>query len=219
MQTIRQVRYVSTALRQGRALWALITLGVLGLALGVAAACAGAVAAPSGQGERVSNQAAPPAGQGDLVSNQAAPQAAQVGQYFCYVETLTADRPSIYGYLAARGCQPSGTFKRGERLVFRFEALDISTGKTVTPVEAVSVKVRLPFLGDMDADFKQRGDGSVPDAPWTWDFCWDVPLDYPLGTLDYGIVISTKNGRSGVWKPPALVDPKRGIDSRPQIIE
>lgn len=185
--------------------WALTALPVLGLVMVLAAACGGAAAAPQGQAEP--DPAWP------------ASTAEQVGQYFCYVETLTADRPSVYGYLAPRGCQPSGAFKRGERMVFRFQVLDVSTGKMVTPDEVTSVKVRLPFLEDMDADFKQRGEGKVPDAPWTWDFCWDVPLDYPMGTLDYSIVIASKDGRSGFWKPPALVDPSRGIDSRPQIIE
>ena len=185
--------------------WALTTLPVLGLVMVLAAACGGAAAAPQGQV--------------GADSTRPASTAEQVGQYFCYVETLTADRPSVYGYLAPRGCQPSGAFKRGERMVFRFQVLDVSTGKTMTTDDAFSMKVRLPFIGDMDADFKQRGEGSVPDAPWTWDYCWDVPLDYPLGTLDYSIVISSKDGRSGVWKPPALVDPSRGIDSRPQITD
>ncbi|TAK74050.1 MAG: hypothetical protein EPO16_11515 [Dehalococcoidia bacterium] len=141
------------------------------------------------------------------------------GPFFCYVETLTADRPSVYGYLAPVGCQPSGAFGRGERIVFRFMVLDVSTGKYVTPDEAERVQVRLPFVGELAADYKQRGEGRVADAPWTWDYCWDVPLDYPLGTLDYGIVITLKGGASGDWKPPALVDPTRGIDTRPQIRE
>lgn len=205
MQDMRHLRRASTGLGRGKAVWSLALLSMMELILVVAAACGGAAAAPQGQ---LGPDATRPAS-----------MAEQVGQYFCYVETLTADRPSVYGYLAPRGCQPSGAFKRGERMVFRFQVLDVSTGKIMTPDDAVSMKVRLPFIGDMDADFKQRGEGSVPDAPWTWDYCWDVPLDYPLGTLDYSIVINSKDGRSGVWKPPALVDPSRGIDSRPQITD
>lgn len=139
--------------------------------------------------------------------------------FFCYVEILTADRPSEYGYLAPRGCMPSGTFVRGERMVFRFEVMDLATGKRVTAREAATITLRLPYRVEVEAEYKQRGEGRVPDAPWTWDVCWDVPLDYPLGTLDYSIAIALKEGRQGLWKPPALVDPSRGIDTRPQIIE
>ncbi|MBI3979100.1 MAG: hypothetical protein HY331_13025 [Chloroflexi bacterium] len=204
MQRGRSLRRVLATLRHGRAIPALGMLAVLGLVLVAGAAWAGAVFS---------------AGQGERAPSQSAPRADQAGQYFIYMETLTADRPSVYGYIAPRGCQLTGAFKRGERMVFRFQVLDIQTGKMLTPNEAAGVKVRLPFVGDMDAEYKQRGEGSIPDAPWTWDYCWDVPPDYPLGTLDYSVVVSSKDGRSGVWKPPALVDPSRGIDSRPQVME
>lgn len=189
--------------RRGRAVRTSTWAAALGLVLVMAATFGSAATARAEPAE-------PP--------SSSAPADEQDSRYFCYLETLTADRPSIYGYLAPRGCQPSGVFQRGERLVFRFEALDTTTGKRVTPEDA-TVQVRLPFIGDMEADFKQRGEGLVPDAPWTWDYCWDVPPDYPLGTLDYSIVISRNDGGTGFWKPPALVDPRRGIDTRPQIIE
>jgi hypothetical protein len=97
--------------------------------------------------------------------------------------------------------------------------MDLVTGQPVTSREAAGVRVKLGFGYEGQGEFKQRGEGRVPDAPWTWDFCWDVPPDFPLGTLAYSIAIATKDGRSAVWRPPALVDPSRGIDTRPQIIE
>lgn len=138
--------------------------------------------------------------------------------FFCYAEILTADRPSEYGYMAARGCVPSGEFRRGERVVFRFQILDRRTGDLITAEDAEEVVLRLPAGESVVADYKQRGEGKVSDAPWTWDACWDVPLDYPLGSIDYYFEISTKDGRHGTWKPPSLVDATRGIDSRPHII-
>ena len=164
------------------------------------------------------------AGEASVVKNtvpsgQVARPRSVPGQFFCYAETLTADRPSVYGYLASVGCQPSSSFARSERIVFRFMVLDVTTAQYVTAEEATGVHLRLPFYGDMQADWKQRGEGRVADAPWTWDYCWDVPLDYPLGTLDYSVLVALKDGRRGEWKPPALVDPTRGIDTRPQIRE
>ena len=187
---------------------------VVGLSMLAAMACTKAAGFQLGQKQPDPKEGgASPAGSGALAS-----KASQDAKFFAYVETLTADRPSIYGYLAARGCAPSGVFRRGERMVWRFEVLDVSTGKTVTSEEASTVLLRLPFLVDEKAIFKQRGDGHVLDAPWTWEVCWDVPLDYPMGSLDYSIAVTMKDGRRGEWKPPAFVDPSRGVDTRPQII-
>lgn len=183
------------------------SLGMLALLVGLAmvalTACAKSEAAPASSAGAAAAQAV---------------SSVQEAKLFCYVETLTADRPSIYGYMAPRGCIPSGVFHRGERMVWRFEILDVAGGKTVTSEEAASVLLRLPYVVEEKAIFKQRGDGLTPDAPWTWEVCWDIPLDYPVGSLDYSIVVSFKDGRRGEWKPPALVDPSRGVDSRPQII-
>jgi hypothetical protein len=138
--------------------------------------------------------------------------------FFLYQEVLTADRPSVYGYIADRGCVPSGEFRRGERIVFRFQILEKRTGQFVTDNDAKLVKLHLSTGEEATGDFKQRGEGRVSDAPWTWDICWDVPLNYPLGALDYYFEIATKEGRAGTWKAPSLIDPARGIDSRPRIL-
>lgn len=184
-----------------------------GLSLVVATACG--VTPAVGTGPAPQPQPAPAA----VTVQVAASAATQEAKFFCYVETLSADRPSVYGYIAPRGCVPSWSFKRQERIVWRFEVLDVATGKVVTDVEAATVKLRLPYGVEEKADFKQRGEGRVADAPWTWDVCWDVPPDYPLGVLDYSIVVTLKDGRTGTWRPPAFVDPGRGIDTRPQVIE
>ncbi|MBI4336373.1 MAG: hypothetical protein HY683_00890 [Chloroflexi bacterium] len=198
--------------------WALgLLAAIAGLMMVAVMGCTGAAVSQAEQGGPTAEEEATPASTPEPAPVAAAP-ASQEAKFFCYVETLTADRPSIYGFMAPRGCAPSGVFKRGERMVWRFVVLDVATGKEVTSEEADSVVLKLPFLVEEKAIFKQRGDGRVPGAPWTWEVCWDVPLDYPVGTLDYTILIALKDGRQGEWKPPALVDPSRGIDSRPQII-
>ncbi|MBI2830353.1 MAG: hypothetical protein HYX81_04250 [Chloroflexi bacterium] len=143
----------------------------------------------------------------------------QGAKFFLYMETLSADRPSIYGYISPRACQLSSSFKRTERVVWRFEILDVATGNIVTKDTAESVILKLPYGSNQIAEFKQRGEGRVPDAPFTWDVCWDIPPEHPLGVIDYVVEIKLKDGRTGTWKPPALIDPGRGIDTRPQVIE
>lgn len=137
---------------------------------------------------------------------------------FCYMEVLTADRPSEYGYLAPVGCVPSSAFKQGERIVWRFVVVDVPAGRQLTGDDRSRVELRLPTGEQIQADYKQRGEGRVSDAPWTWDVCWDVPLDYPIGALDYTVHVNFDDGSLGVWSPPAFVDPLRGTDSRPRVI-
>ena len=55
-----------------------------------------------------------------------------VGPFFFYVETLTSTGPSNYGLTPTQPCIQSGVFKRGMRMVVRFEILDTKTGKRVT---------------------------------------------------------------------------------------
>jgi len=136
-----------------------------------------------------------------------------------YVETLATTRVSEYGMAATVNCINSNIFKRGQRIVWRFEAYDPATGKRLTDKDGATVKVRLPHGDVVTARWSQRAGGRVPDAPWMWNTTWDIPLDYPLGGLDYAINVAFMDGRAGSWKQPGLVSTSLGIDSRLQIVE
>ncbi len=134
-----------------------------------------------------------------------------------YVETLATTRQSSLGYVATVSCVPSGVFKRGQRIVWRFEVFDLKAGKRLIDRDEPEVKVVLPHGEELKARFSQRAGGRVPDAPWMWNAFWDIPLDYPLGGLDYTIVVTAKDSRTGTFHQPALVS--ESADSRLQIVE
>lgn len=136
--------------------------------------------------------------------------------FFFYVETLATGSVSKFGIASFPSCVPNSIFKRGSKLVWRFEVLDTSTGKRLTDKSEAEVKVVLPHGDELTARFSQRAGGRVPGAPWMWAAAWDIPPDYPLGALDYTIVVTTKDGRTGTFKQPALVS--ETTDSRVQII-
>jgi hypothetical protein len=141
-----------------------------------------------------------------------------VGPVFFYVETLTSTGPSKYGLLPTIPCVQSGVFKRGMRLVFRFEVLDTSTGKRVTDKDGATVRVRLPHGEEVAARWAIRGSvAALPDSAWMWDASWDIPPDYPVGSLDYSIQISLKDGRTGAFIPPIQKTPTS--DTRVRIID
>ena len=142
----------------------------------------------------------------------------RVGPFFFYVETLTSLNPSRYGVLSTVPCIQSGVFKRGMRLVFRYEVLDVSTGKRITDKDGATTKVRLQHGEELTARWAIRGSAAaLPDSAWMWDVAWDIPPDYPVGSLDYTITVSTKDGRTGTFIPPIQKTPTS--DTRVRIID
>lgn len=142
-----------------------------------------------------------------------------VGPFYFYVETLATTTVSKFGLASTVSCVPAGVFKRGMRLVWRFEAIDTSTNKRITDKDGATLKVRLPNGEEVTGRWSQRGGGRTPDAPWMWSANWDIPMDYPLGGIDYSITVATKDGRTYNYKPPALVNEQLGTDTRPRVIE
>ncbi|MBI3537135.1 MAG: hypothetical protein HY070_06230 [Chloroflexi bacterium] len=114
-------------------------------------------------------------------------------------------------------CVQTSVFKRGMRIVFRFEVLDATTGKRLTDQEVASAAVKLPTGEEIKGRFGRHG--STNDSPWFWTASFDIPLNYPLGVLDWTLNVSTKDGKSIAYKPWAISNPDRGSESRTQIID
>jgi hypothetical protein len=141
-----------------------------------------------------------------------------VGPFFFYVETLTSTGPSRYGFTPSQPCVQSGVFKRGMRMVFRFEVLDVATGKRVTDKDGATLKVVLPHGEEVPARWAIRGSvAAMPDSAWMWDSSWDIPPDYPVGSFDYRIVVAAKDGRTVTFTPP--IQKAKTADSRVRIID
>jgi hypothetical protein len=141
-----------------------------------------------------------------------------VGPFFFYVETLTSTGPSKYGYTPTQPCIQSGVFKRGMRMVVRFEILDTKTAKRVTDKDGATIKLVLPHGEEIAGRWTIRGSvAAMPDSAWMWDTSWDIPPDYPVGSLDYRIVITAKDGRTATFPPP--IQKATTADSRVRIID
>jgi hypothetical protein len=129
-----------------------------------------------------------------------------VGPFSMYMEVLVGAGPSTYGLFAAPGCVLDGVFKRGMKLVWRFEVYDMATGLRVTDREGAQVAIMMPDGSAIPARFVPRGEpGRVaPDSPWTWVATWTIPLDQSLGPVDYAVVVTTPDGRTGTLQPSAM---------------
>ncbi len=135
-----------------------------------------------------------------------------------YMETLATTHQSGVDIAASVACTPSGLFVRGQRIVWRFEVFDTSTGKRLTDQDGAKLKIVLPNGDEAPGSFSQRGGGSVPDAPFMWSANWDIPKDFPLGSIDYKLSVTTKDGKSFTWAPPALSNKAANMDTRPIVV-
>ena len=141
-----------------------------------------------------------------------------VGPFFFYVETLTANGPNKYGFAPTQPCIQSGVFKRGQKMVVRFEILDTATSKRVTDKDAATIRLVLPHGEEIPGRWAIRGGGAaMADSAWMWDTSWDIPPDYPVGSFDYRISIVAKDGRKMTFSPP--IQKATSADSRVRIVD
>jgi hypothetical protein len=123
-----------------------------------------------------------------------------------FMEVVASASPSQAGLLASPGCVSDSVFKRGMKLVFRFEVYDIDNKVRVTPADGSAAQVNLPDGGTLPAIFLPRSaPGDDPsNAPWTWVAVWQIPTDYPLGPVVYSIGVGTPDGREASITPPSF---------------
>jgi hypothetical protein len=152
--------------------------------------------------------AQPPAAGGPSGAPPQVPESYKAAQAMTfYVDTVTSGPgESPYHVDANLACTQTSAFKRGMRIVWRFTASDGATGKRLSPDDVDSAVVVLPTGQNIKAGFEPAGAPNLPES-WFWHATFDVPMDYPLGTIDYTIQVKTKDGKTGTFKqlpvPPA----------------
>lgn len=144
----------------------------------------------------------PPGGMPPIPDRFAEP----IGPFTMFMEVLASASPSENGLLASPGCVTDSVYKRGMKLVFRFEVYDLDNKVRVTSADGSTAQVVLPDGQTLQADFAPRGGpGSDPEtAPWTWVAVWQIPTNYPLGPVKYSVEVATPDGRGGAIDPPSL---------------
>ncbi len=145
--------------------------------------------------------------------------------FFAYIDTVTAGPgESEYNVDPTLSCVKSGLFARGQHIVWRMEAVQTSTGKILTDRDATAV-LKLPNGEEIKMRYGRHGNPAVEGAiaSWFWTGAWTAPLDYPLGTLEYQIVLTTSSGESATFGDPlALRSPNfkgdMALDTRLTIV-
>jgi hypothetical protein len=130
-----------------------------------------------------------------------------IGPFAMHMEVLASAGPSQAGLIASPGCATDSVYKRGMKLVFRFEVYDMDNKVRVTSADGSTAEVQLPDGTTLPAVFLPRaGPGDDPSkAPWTWVTVWQIPTDYPLGPVVYSVAVATPDGRADSLTPPSIV--------------
>ncbi len=135
-----------------------------------------------------------------------------------YVDTVTAGPgESPFNVDPSLSCVRNSAFKRGMHVVWRMQLVDSATGKVVQRDDVERVELKLPNGETRNFNFGRHG--ATDTAPWFWTTAWNVPLDYPLGSVDYSIEVVTKSGSTGTFKEIPVSAPQAGIESRLQVID
>jgi hypothetical protein len=146
--------------------------------------------------------------------NLPAAYAEPLGPYTMYIEHIAGVGASKYGLSATLGCVQASVFKRGMKMAFRLEIYKTATQTRLTPDGQTTVTIALPSGDALPLNFTRRGGPQgAPDAPWQWVTAWHIPPDYPLGSVDYTVLVTDTEGTTAL-KPPV----QRGVTSL-QIID
>lgn len=112
----------------------------------------------------------------------------------------------VYGDIVCNiGCLQTSTGHRGELIVFRQRVVDPKTGKDLVKEDMKSVTITLPDKSIAPIVCTYGKHGTDPDSDYFWAGIWEVPLNYPTGSLGYQADVVANDGRTGSWKPFGLL--------------
>lgn len=120
------------------------------------------------------------------------------------VDSVTA-APGAGRVDATATCVQQNVFKRGMHIVFRMSAQDTATGKALGKTEVSKAILRL--ASGEEIAFKYGKHGKKANSPFFWTTAWDVPMDFPLGAVDYKVMVTTVAGDTATWTQPYPVPP------------
>ena len=96
-------------------------------------------------------------------------------------------------------CVLQSRFPRNSEIVWRARVIDPVSGEELGDEELESVVVNLGDGQTLDMRYGPHPRDNPTDFFWTTSF--DIPADYPTGTLDYEVVATATDGRMTMFRP------------------
>ena len=97
-------------------------------------------------------------------------------------------------------CVVSSRFPRGESVVWRIKVYDPATGQPMDDKALDSVVVTLKDAQTFKANYGGHpGQPGVPVTDYFWSTAWQIPANYPTGSVPYTVMAKAKDGRTGAF--------------------
>ena len=123
---------------------------------------------------------------------------------FLYVDTVNGTRP-VGAKPRPIGCTQSNVFTRGEQAVFRTWGSEVATGDILSTENVRYAYVKIP--GQPNLKLNWGAHGAIGAKVWFWTAAWNIPADYPLGTITARIVFKTESSKFGLYDYELTINP------------
>ena len=101
--------------------------------------------------------------------------------------------------MAAKLCVQQSRFNPGEHIVWRIRVYDTQLATAMDDAALDSVQVLFDDGQSFEAHYAGHGAEGAKDFFWTTS--WEIPEDYPTGSLGHHIIANAKDGRTGEFVP------------------
>lgn len=128
-----------------------------------------------------------------------ASSAAAAATLFVGVDVVQGSTNLTKEQAAAKSCVANSRFSRNSQIVWRARVMDPKTGETMDDKALKSVQIKLANGKAIDMKYGPHPKDPPGEAFWTGSFV--VPKDAPTGTLDYTVVATGADARTGTFAP------------------
>jgi hypothetical protein len=105
-----------------------------------------------------------------------------------YVDTVTGPIGKPAGV-----CIQTNLFKQGQMVVFRMWGNNVKAGgAALTAKNVTSALIQIPGADPIKLNYTSHSGNGLPRAVSYWEAPWAIPATYPLGVVDFSIVVKTK---------------------------
>jgi hypothetical protein len=93
-------------------------------------------------------------------------------------------------------CVQQSVFRRGNQVIFQAVTTRSKDGKVMNGRDFGRMVARIPGQQDIMMTFRPLGGRPDATSPWVWVGVWNVPDDFPLGSMSYEVVAVTKRTKT-----------------------
>lgn len=97
-------------------------------------------------------------------------------------------------------CVLTSQFKRKEAVAWRIRVLE-ATGAVADDKVLKSVVVELGNGQKIPAHYGPHPPKDAPPTDYFWSLHWEIPADFPTGSLGYKVIATMKDDTTQTWEP------------------